>query len=96
MTTIHVHTRQIQLTKVHIRKTTPREESTYERNSPANFLTMKTNRRTNFPIYSGTKFYMFRTRINWKISASVGFYCKEIRYDAPSYNVKKALRIFRY
>jgi hypothetical protein len=30
----------------------------------------------------------FRTRINLEISASVGFYCKEICYDARSYERK--------
>jgi len=57
-------------------------------------FTIKTNRRPNFQIYSGRKLYMFRTvslpetsiefptRINLEISASVGFYCKEICCDA--------------
>ena len=31
----------------------------------------------------------FRTRINLEISASVGFYCKEICYDARPYERKK-------
>ena len=31
----------------------------------------------------------FCTRINLEISASVGFYCKEIYYDAGHMNVKK-------
>jgi len=31
----------------------------------------------------------FCTRTNLEISASVGFYCKEICYDAPSYERKK-------
>ena len=52
------------------------------------FFTIKTNRLTNFQIYSGTKHVEFRTRINLEISASLGFYCKEIGYDARSYERK--------
>jgi hypothetical protein len=52
------------------------------------FFTIKTNRRTNFQIYSGMKHVEFRTRINLEISASVGFYCKNICYDARSYECK--------
>jgi len=33
----------------------------------------KTNRRSKFQIYSGTKLYVFRTGINLEIRASVGF-----------------------
>jgi hypothetical protein len=40
------------------------------------FLYNITNRRTNFQICSGTKLYVFRTRTNLKISASVGFIVK--------------------
>ena len=31
----------------------------------------------------------FSTRINLEITASVGFYCKEVCYDARSYERKK-------
>ena len=36
----------------------------------------------------------FRTRINLEISASVGFYCKEICQDAWSYELKILCTLF--
>jgi len=42
------------------------------------FLFNKTNRRTNFQIYSGTQHVELCTRINLEISASVGFIEKKL------------------